>query len=358
MVKLLHEAGPGSHPRRRLQPHRRRRPGRARPSASADWVRTGTTAPTAHGKYLDTTGCGNSLNFGEPRVVADGPGLPALLGGRIPHRRVPLRPGRDAVPQRGQRLRPTAPLPGGHRRGPCPVATSKLIAEPWDVGLRRLADRPVPAAAGWTGTTTSATPSASFWLADRAAIDAGGQGGSVARLAGCLSGSAATVRRLRAGPGWPRSTWSPPTTGSPSHDLMSFDRKHNEANGEQNRDGHGDNRSYNHGVEGPTENGAILRRRAQSRAEPDGLAADLPRRAHDHRRRRTRALPAGQQQRLLPGQRHRLAGLDPHAGVGGDAAQHLAVHPAPQGIPGRPTHDFPVRDEQSYLHWFDQAASP
>ena len=34
---------------------------------------------------------------------------------------------------------------------------------------------------------------------------------------------------------------------------MSYDRKHNEANGEQNRDGHGDNRSYNHGFEGPTE---------------------------------------------------------------------------------------------------------
>ena len=67
-------------------------------------------------------------------------------------------------------------------------------------------------------------------------------------------------------------------------DLVSYDRKHNEANGEQNRDGHGDNRSYNHGFEGPTEDEDILARRAQSQPEPDGLADDLPGRAHDHRR--------------------------------------------------------------------------
>src|SRR2546429_323842 len=38
------------------------------------------------------------------------------------------------------------------------------------------------------------------------------------------------------------------------NDLVSYDRKHNEANGEQNRDGADDNRSWNGGVEGPTEN--------------------------------------------------------------------------------------------------------
>jgi isoamylase len=42
------------------------------------------------------------------------------------------------------------------------------------------------------------------------------------------------------------------------NDLVSYERKHNEANGEQNRDGHGDNISRNWGVEGPTADPAIL----------------------------------------------------------------------------------------------------
>lgn len=41
------------------------------------------------------------------------------------------------------------------------------------------------------------------------------------------------------------------------NDLVSYSSKHNEANGENNRDGHNDNRSWNHGVEGPTSNPAI-----------------------------------------------------------------------------------------------------
>jgi glycogen operon protein len=48
-------------------------------------------------------------------------------------------------------------------------------------------------------------------------------------------------------------------------DLVSYDRKHNEINGEGNRDGTDDNRSWNHGVEGPTDDPEILaqRRRQQ-----------------------------------------------------------------------------------------------
>ena len=41
------------------------------------------------------------------------------------------------------------------------------------------------------------------------------------------------------------------------HDLVSYDRKHNEANGESNRDGSDDNRSWNCGIEGPTHDAAI-----------------------------------------------------------------------------------------------------
>ena len=45
------------------------------------------------------------------------------------------------------------------------------------------------------------------------------------------------------------------------NDLVSYDRKHNEANGEDNRDGADDNRSWNCGVEGPTDDPAIERLR-------------------------------------------------------------------------------------------------
>ena len=51
------------------------------------------------------------------------------------------------------------------------------------------------------------------------------------------------------------------------HDLVSYRKKHNEANGENNRDGHGRNYSDNHGVEGPSEDPEIveLRRRQRRR---------------------------------------------------------------------------------------------
>ncbi|MCF7979673.1 MAG: glycogen debranching enzyme, partial [Chromatiaceae bacterium] len=47
------------------------------------------------------------------------------------------------------------------------------------------------------------------------------------------------------------------------HDLVSYDEKHNQANGEDNRDGHNHNLSWNGGVEGPTDDQAILALRQQ-----------------------------------------------------------------------------------------------
>ena len=41
-------------------------------------------------------------------------------------------------------------------------------------------------------------------------------------------------------------------------DLYAYNGKHNEANGEDNRDGHDDNRSWNCGVEGPTDDEEVL----------------------------------------------------------------------------------------------------
>ncbi len=60
----------------------------------------------------------------------------------------------------------------------------------------------------------------------------------------------ATSTSVTAGTLRPASTSSPRTTASRSNDLVSYDEKHNEANGEDNRDGTNDNHSCNYGVEG------------------------------------------------------------------------------------------------------------
>ena len=49
------------------------------------------------------------------------------------------------------------------------------------------------------------------------------------------------------------------------HDLVSYAERHNEANGEQNRDGHGHNVSANYGVEGPTTDATILAMRERQK---------------------------------------------------------------------------------------------
>ncbi len=90
------------------------------------------------------------------------------------------------------------------------------------------------------------------------------------------------------------------------NDLVSYDQKHNEANGEENRDGANDNRSWNCGVEGPTDDPAIERLRNRqvknfltitlfSLGTPMILMGDEVRRH-----------AARQQQRLLPRRRNEL----------------------------------------------------
>ena len=92
-------------------------------------------------------------------------------------------------------------------------------------------------------------------------------------------------------------------------DLVSYNEKHNEANGEDNRDGHDDNSSWNCGAEGQTDDPEILALRAPqkrnflatlflSQGVPMLLAGD-----------EFGNSPGRQQQRLLPGQRDRLAEL-------------------------------------------------
>ena len=121
----------------------------------------------------------------------------------------------------------------------------KLIAEPWDCGPGGYQVGGFPP--GWAEWNDSFRDTArDFWRGEAPAASL------AARL--CASGNVSTI--AAASPGR-ASTSSRRMTGSRSNDLVTYNEKHNEANGEDNNDGSSDNRSWNCGVEGPTGDTAI-----------------------------------------------------------------------------------------------------
>jgi isoamylase len=127
----------------------------------------------------------------------------------------------------------------------------KLIAEPWDVGPGGYQVGNFPVLwAEWNGKYRDAVRD--FWH---------GQG-SVGEFAQRLTGSADLYQSNGRDP-FASINFVTAHDGFTLRDLVSYDRKHNEANGEGNRDGSDDNRSWNHGAEGPTEDPAVLAARAR-----------------------------------------------------------------------------------------------
>ena len=128
----------------------------------------------------------------------------------------------------------------------------KMIAEPWDVGLGgyQLGNFP-PGWSEWNGKYRDTVRR--FWRGDL---------GVLPELASRIAGSSDLFehngRRPRAS-----VNFVTVHDGFTLNDLVSYDRKHNEANHEDNRDGSDDNQSWNCGVEGPTddENVVTLRER-------------------------------------------------------------------------------------------------
>jgi isoamylase len=121
----------------------------------------------------------------------------------------------------------------------------KLIAEPWDLGVDgyQVGAFPPP----WSEWNDRFRDTVrEFWL---------GSPDGVRDLASRLSGSSDLYRRRR-----PFASINYVTShdGFTARDLVSYERKHNEANGEDNRDGPHDNRSTNYGVEGETDDSAIV----------------------------------------------------------------------------------------------------
>jgi isoamylase len=126
------------------------------------------------------------------------------------------------------------------------VSRVKLIAEPWDVGEGgyQVGEFP-PLWTEWNGKYRDTVRS--FWAGERIGVrDLG------FRLTGSSDLYADDGRRPFASINFVTSH-----DGFPLHDLVSYDRKHNEANGEGNRDGESHNRSWNCGVEGETDDPAV-----------------------------------------------------------------------------------------------------
>ena len=130
----------------------------------------------------------------------------------------------------------------------------KLIAEPWDLGEGgyQVGNFPV----GWAEWNDRYRDTVrSFWKGD------GGIFGDLAyRITGSSDLYAHSGRRPYASVNFVTAH-----DGFTLQDLVSYNNKHNEANGENNRDGNNDNRSWNCGLEGPTDNPDILALRAKQK---------------------------------------------------------------------------------------------
>ncbi|KJY84469.1 glycogen debranching protein [Vibrio galatheae] len=130
----------------------------------------------------------------------------------------------------------------------------KLIAEPWDIGPNGYQVGNFPF--GWNECNDRLRDiTRSFWRGDQ---------GFLKEFATRIMGS----RDLYSAANWPYKLTVNYITyhdGFCMQDLVSYKHKHNEANGEQNRDGHGDNRSDNYGIEGDTENHTIIELREKQK---------------------------------------------------------------------------------------------
>ena len=195
--------------------------------------------------YFDTTGCGNALNLTHPRVlqmVMDSlrywveachvDGFRFDLASTL---------GRDR-----DQFNPAATFLDAVRQDPV-LSKVKLIAEPWDTGDNgyQLGNFP-PGWAEWNDQYRDTVRS--FWKGDPSMLP---------DLAGFLTGSAERFDTRGRRP-WSSLNFVTAHDGFTLMDTVSYNDKHNEANQEGNRDGHSDNRSWNCGVEGETDDSAIL----------------------------------------------------------------------------------------------------
>jgi glycogen debranching enzyme len=207
------------------------------------------------GTYLNPTGCGNALNMGEPHVVqmvtdslrwwVEAFGVDGF--------RFDLATTLARDPVLGNNFHPQAALLVAMAQDPV-LSRVKRIAEPWDVGHGgyRMGQFP-PGWHEWNDRFRDTVRA--YWLGHPCT-----RGEFARRLTGSSdlfhhSGRSplATINIVTAHDGFNLA------------DLTAYAHKHNFANGEDNRDGHGHNLSANAGVEGPSDDPAVLRTRGEWR---------------------------------------------------------------------------------------------
>ncbi len=195
--------------------------------------------------YINDTGTGNTVNTSHPRVLQmvmdslrywtetmEVDGFRFDLGtilGREPH----------GFDQRSGFF---------DAMGQDPVLRGvKLIGEPWDIGPGGYQVGGFPP--GWAEWNDKYRDTVrAYWKGDE---------GLSREFAARVTGSG-DVYDLRGRRPWSSVNFITAHDGFTLNDVVSYNDKHNAANGEDNKDGHGDNRSFNHGVEGSTDDPGII----------------------------------------------------------------------------------------------------
>jgi isoamylase len=205
-------------------------------------------APGGQRYYVDFTGCGNSLNMLHPHTIQ-------LIMDSLRYWVHDMHVDGfrfDLAPALARELFDVNRLATFFeiiRQDPI-LAKVKLIAEPWDLGPGGYQVGNFPDEwTEWNGKYRDTMRR--FWRGDA---------GQLADLGYRLSGSSDLYGRSTRTP-WASVNFVTCHDGFTLHDLVRYEQKHNEANGEENRDGADANWSANWGVEGPSDDPAIVEQR-------------------------------------------------------------------------------------------------
>lgn len=201
------------------------------------------TPDKAH--YFDTTGCGNSLDFNHPnarQLVVDSLRTFAKLGVSGFRFDLGVSLGREGW---DGNFNPDAQLFKAINEDPV-LKDKNMIWEPWDLGNGGYQVGNMPRDASWSDKYRESMKN--FCM--------GEQGSSIQDLALYLAGSSHVFGSAKESINYITSH-----DGSTLRDLVTYADKHNEANGENNRDGHGGYRNL--GVEGETDSAEINAQRSR-----------------------------------------------------------------------------------------------
>jgi isoamylase len=194
--------------------------------------------------YMDFTGCGNTLNLEHSRV------LQMVMDSlrywvevmHVDGFRFDLAP---ALAREGSEVERMGGFFSVIRQDPV-LNRVKLIAEPWDIGAGGYQVGNFPL--GWAEWNDHYRDGMrAYWKGD---------GGLIGEFARRFTGSSDLYGREGRRP-HASVNFLAAHDGFTLHDVVSYNDRHNEANGEENRDGHSHNLSWNHGHEGPTEDAQI-----------------------------------------------------------------------------------------------------